>query len=97
MMTLQREQKLVKGGVLYALADTLAAHNLGGFKMGVGFSLRICRMCLATQEQSSTKVSTSFYSIHVHGFFFHPNAMCSMSTQKQTCISMVAACCCKYV
>lgn len=55
-MTIRGERKLVKGGVLFALADTLAAHNLGGFKTGVGFSLRKCRMCLATKEQLSVKV-----------------------------------------
>lgn len=47
---------MVRGGVLFALADTLAAHSIGGFKVGVGFSLRKCRMCLATKEQMSTKV-----------------------------------------
>lgn len=49
----------MKGGVLFALADTLAAHALGGFKIGVGLSLRKCRMCLATADQMSTKVVLS--------------------------------------
>lgn len=56
MMTVNGEEKLMKGGVLFVLADTLAAHQLGGFKVGVGFSLRKCRMCLATKEQISTRV-----------------------------------------
>lgn len=56
MMTVNGEEKLVMGGVLFVLADTLAAHQLGGFKVGVGFSLRKCRMCLATKEQISTRV-----------------------------------------
>ena len=55
-MKVKGENKLVKGGVLFVLADTLAAHSLGGFKVGVGFSLRKCRMCLATKEQLSLKV-----------------------------------------
>lgn len=55
-MTIQGERRLVKGGVLFALADTLAAHTLGGFKVGVGLSLRKCRMCLATADQISNKV-----------------------------------------
>lgn len=55
-MTLHGKQQLVKGGVLFALADTLAAHSIGGFKVGVGFSLCKCRMCLATSEQISKKV-----------------------------------------
>ena len=41
--------------VLFALADTLAAHSMGGFKVGLGF-LRKCRMRLATADQLSTKV-----------------------------------------
>ena len=56
MMTVSGEEKLVMGGVLFVLADTLAAHQLGGFKVGVGFSLRKCRMCLATKEQILTRV-----------------------------------------
>lgn len=47
---------LVKGAVLVMLADTLAAHSIGGFKVGIGFALRQCRNCLATKEMLSTKV-----------------------------------------
>ena len=36
-MKVKGENKLVKGGVLFVLAGTLAAHSLGGFKVGVGF------------------------------------------------------------
>lgn len=44
-------------GVLISfLADTLAAHDIGGFKVGVGFALRKCRMCLATAEDLQAKV-----------------------------------------
>ena len=52
-MTIAGKPKLVRGAVLFALADTPAAHDLGGFKIGVGFSLRKCRMCLATGQQIS--------------------------------------------
>ena len=55
-MTIQGVKRVVKGAVLFALADTLALHSMGGFKIGVGFSLRKCRMCLATRDQLSTKV-----------------------------------------
>lgn len=55
-MSIHGKKRLVRGGVLFLLADTLAAHAIGGFKVGVGLSLRKCRMCLATQEQMSTKV-----------------------------------------
>ena len=47
---------MVKGAVLAMLADTQAAHFLGGFKVGVGFALRRCRNCLATKDTMSTKV-----------------------------------------
>ena len=55
-MSIRGEKRLVHGGVLFLLADTLAAHSIGGFKVGVGFSLRNCRMCLTTKDQMSTKV-----------------------------------------
>lgn len=57
-MTIRGEEKLVRGGVLFTLANTLAAHTIGGFKVGVGFSLCKCRVCMAAQEQLSTKVHT---------------------------------------
>ena len=46
----------VRGTVLVVLADTLAAHQLGGFKIGVGFSLRKCRQCMATLDDMQTQV-----------------------------------------
>ena len=55
-MSIGGEERVVRGGVLFALADTLAVHSIGGFKVGVGFALRKCRMCLATKDQISTKV-----------------------------------------
>ena len=44
------------GSVVAFLADTLAAHEVGGFKIGVGFALRKCKICLATQDTMQTKV-----------------------------------------
>jgi len=41
---------------LLLLADTVAAHQIGGFKVGVSFALRKCRDCLATASDMSTKV-----------------------------------------
>ncbi len=46
----------IRGTVLLTLDDTLAAHQLGGFKVGVGFALRKCRVCLATWEDIQSKV-----------------------------------------
>ena len=40
------------------LADTQTAHSIGGFKVGVGFTLRKCRDCLATGETMKYNVRT---------------------------------------
>lgn len=48
-MKIRGKQTIVRGAILFALADTLAAHRLGGFKI---VSLRKCRMC-----QISVKVN----------------------------------------
>ena len=48
------QQYLFRGTVLLTLADTQAAHQLGGFKEGVGFK---CRDCMATFTDMQTKVS----------------------------------------
>ena len=36
--------------------DTPASNFIGGFKEGVGFSLRKCRQCYATSSDMSVKV-----------------------------------------
>ena len=38
------------GTVIAFLADTVAAHEIGGFKVGVNFALRKCRVCMATDS-----------------------------------------------
>lgn len=45
----------IRGAVLVALADTLAAHQLGGFKAGVGLALHKCRDCMATGQDIQNK------------------------------------------
>ena len=47
---------LLHGTVLLLLADTMAAHQLCGFKVGVGRALRKCRDCNATFDLVQTKV-----------------------------------------
>ncbi len=63
-MNLPGGQRYVRGAVLFLLADTLAAHDLGGFKIGVGFALRKCRMCMAAAPKIAQKVTQSvkYYS-----------------------------------
>ena len=76
-MTIQGQTRVVKGGLLYCLADTLAAHHIGGFKVGVGFSLRKCRMSLATKDQISVNVSNM---LHFMGVSSHENCHMDIST-----------------
>lgn len=64
-MTIRGEKKVIRGAVLFDLADTLAAHSMGGFKVGVGFSLLKCRMCLATRDQLSKVISCMNYALIV--------------------------------
>lgn len=42
-----------KGALLAFLGDTLALHEVGGFKMSVSRALRICRTCMATSAKAS--------------------------------------------
>lgn len=57
MVQVGGKEMRVYGTVLVLLADTLAAHQLGGFKIGVGFSLRKCRQCMVTFNAMQTKVT----------------------------------------
>ncbi len=54
------------------VADTLAAHQVGGFKMGVGWSFRKCRDCLATREEEDVqnKVRDCVYEYITPNFSF---------------------------
>ncbi len=45
------EDQTFYGAVLAFLADTQAAHSLGGFKGSMSFALRICRSCMSTTPQ----------------------------------------------
>ena len=45
------ELRTFRGALLAFLADTLAAHAVGGFKGSMSFALRIRRMCMITSEQ----------------------------------------------
>ena len=45
------QSKKFHGALLAFLADTLAAHAVGGFKGSMSFPLRVCCTCMATAEQ----------------------------------------------
>ena len=55
MIQLEDEAIIVHGAVCF-LGDTPGSNFIAGFKEGVGFSLRKCRMCLATKDDISKKV-----------------------------------------
>jgi len=50
----------LKSALLAFLGDTPAAHEIRGFKVGVGFASRKCRVCLAADEAIQTKVCVFF-------------------------------------
>ena len=76
-LTINDKEILIKGAVLAMLADTQAAHAIGGFKVGVGFSLRKCRNCLATKETMSAWVSTFYVTAFLLGFVYQIKQNCS--------------------
>ena len=45
------------------LADTLAAHAIGGFKESMSFAKRICRTCMATTEQIQVDFKEEKYEL----------------------------------
>lgn len=57
MLLITKDGIVIPGGtVLLLLADTLAAHQLGGFKISPGGAFRKCRDCNATQNLMNSKV-----------------------------------------
>lgn len=56
-MMVNGTETILRATLIAFLADTLAAHEIGGFKVGVGWSFRKCRDCLATKEDMQSKVS----------------------------------------
>eukprot|EP00732_Lithocolla_globosa_P000883 Lithocolla_globosa_v1_NODE_348_length_4377_cov_5.707610.p1 type:complete len:846 gc:universal NODE_348_length_4377_cov_5.707610:2769-232(-) len=52
-LSLQKADLTIWGALISFVGDTLAAHYIGGFKEGVGLSLRKCRCCLATSPDMS--------------------------------------------
>ena len=49
--------------LLAFLADNLAAHQIGGFKESMSFSLRICRTCMATTEKCQIAFQESLFEL----------------------------------
>jgi thymidine kinase len=55
-----------KGALLAFLGDTLALHEVGGFKMSVSRALRICRTCMATSEKASTCFNSRHFEMRTN-------------------------------
>ena len=58
VFTVKQQEVCVKGSLLLFLADTLAAHQIGGYKTGVGLVLCKCRNCLATSDDINEKLAS---------------------------------------
>ena len=52
---------LFQGALITFIGDTPANNRVGGFKESVSRSFRICRQCLATNQDVQEKVSTSYF------------------------------------
>lgn len=50
-VVINRGEHTIHGALLAFLADTLAAHAVGGFKGSMSFALRVCRSCMITSAQ----------------------------------------------
>ena len=54
------EEVTIHGAVVCLCGDIPASNYIGGFKEGVGLSLRKCRRCMATATDMDVKVTTLF-------------------------------------
>ena len=64
------EHHILRGALLAFLADTLAAHSLGGFKGSMSFSFRVCRTCMITSEQLTGCFSEATCSLRTPDSYF---------------------------
>ena len=77
-MSTNEAETLFYGTVVAFLADTLAAHEIKGFKIGVGFALCKCRVCLANSETMlQTEVRMYIRSYMPENITFY---VCNLST-----------------
>ena len=59
----QPGEKRYFGALTAFLADTAAAHKVGGFKGSVSFAKRICRSCMATKQTAQSFNNESFFEL----------------------------------
>lgn len=56
------QDRIIKGGLVMLSADTLASNWAGGFKEGVSFALKNCRVCELENKKLSSVFSESCVS-----------------------------------
>lgn len=64
------DSKIFYGALLAFLADTLAAHTIGGFKCSMSFALRVCRSCMVTPNELQECFSESSCSLRTAESYF---------------------------
>ena len=52
-----------RGALLAFLADTLASHQLGGFKLSMAWAFRMCRTCLATNVTAKVNFNSKAFKL----------------------------------
>jgi len=60
-MEIHGGKHVIEGALLLVLADTPAAHWLGGFKEGVGFARKACRCCDANEPSMRSRFTASSF------------------------------------
>ena len=71
------EYQTFRGALLAFLADTLAAHQVGGFKGSMSFALRLCRTCMSTSEQLQEFVLESSCTLRTPNSYFEQCSLLS--------------------
>ena len=96
VFTVKQQEVCVKGSLFLFLADTLAAHQIGGYKIGVEFALRKCRNCIATSDDINEKVNIKINNNNYHLFYFglmlHSFMRIYFCHALQTFITIIALC-----
>lgn len=92
-------ERTMHGNVLLTLADTIAAHQLGGFKIGVGFAHSRCRQCMkevyeknmdSTQEVRLVDKVMYLQAVHnldlLNILFMYTNVFAIQFTENEFCL-----------
>ena len=62
-VSVDSKQSTYYGALIAFLADTQAAHKVGGFKGSVSFAHRICRSCMATRDDTQSLFDESQFEL----------------------------------